>query len=80
MALVIVVVAAAAVVVVVVVVVAVVMIMNSVNIVCCDDISTHVQGTTCLHYAARWGRTDIAKYLLDNTRLHEQVDILDKVS
>ena len=55
------------------------MIMNSVNIVC-YDLCTHVQGTTCLHEAAIEGRTDIAKYLLDNTRLHEQVDILDRVS
>ena len=58
----------------------VVMIVNSVNIVCCDDLYTHAQGETCLHYTARQGKTDIAKYLLDNTRLHEQVDILDNVS
>ena len=56
------------------------MIMNSVNIVCCEDLCTHVQGMTCLHSAASWGRTSIVKYLLDNTRLHEQVDILDDVS
>ena len=54
--------------------------MNSVNIVCYDDLCTLVQGWTCLHRAARWGRTDIAKYLLDNSRLCEQVDILDDVS
>ena len=52
----------------------------SVNIVCCEDLCTLVQGETCLHFAARYGKTDIAKYLLDNTRLCEQVDILDKVS
>ena len=55
------------------------MIINSVNIVCCEHLCTHVQGRTCLHTAAEGGRTDIAKYLLDNTRLCEQVDILDDV-
>ena len=50
------------------------------NIVCFEDLCALVQGWTCLHRSARWGRTDIAKYLLDNTRLCEQVDILANVS
>ena len=58
----------------------IVMIMNNVNIVCSDYLCTLVQGMACLHCAAQEGRTDIVKYLLDNTRLCEQVDILNSVS